>query len=275
MSQNAPNCDHTHDLIPDRVFKIGITLNFVFVLVEIYYGISSRSLALVSDAFHNLTDVFSLLLAWLGYYLSAFPRGKKFSIYAALVNSALLLVGSAYVIKEAIERYQSEQQPVAVTMIVVAFLGFVINLTSAKLFHKDHHHDLNIRSAYLHLMADAAISLGVVLAGIIIYFKDLFWIDPVLSIVISFVIIYSTWSVFRQSVRMLLGHHPEQVDLDAVKEAILQAGVSEIMEIKVQSISTAENSLTARLQPLPNDEQQTKLRKKLKHDFRITKANFY
>ena len=128
------NCDHSHDLIPTRVFKIGIALNLLFVIVEILYGFSSQSLALISDAFHNLADVFGLVLAWMGVLLATSIRGKKFSIYAAVINSSLLLLGSLWVMKEAWERYNSGTQPVASTMIIVAFIGFLINFTSAKLF---------------------------------------------------------------------------------------------------------------------------------------------
>lgn len=274
MNKSAEACDHSHDLIPDRVFKIGIILNLIFVIVEIYYGFNSRSLSLISDAFHNLTDVFSLALAWLGYYLLAFPRFKKFSIYAAVVNSFALLLGSVWVVKEAIERYQTGIEPVATTMIVVAFIGFVINLTSAKLFHKDHHHDLNIKSAYLHLMADAAISLGVVAAGVIIYFKSFLWVDPVISILISLVIIYSSSEVFIHSLKMMSGKTPAHIDLEKVQALLSQFGV-QVSELKVSALSTSECALSGQLQKPVGVDQLQKIKNKLKHDFKISQVDLY
>lgn len=202
------NCGgHSHAMIsePDSIFKIGITLNLLFVFVEFYYGYVVGSLALISDAFHNLTDVFALMIGWLGYSLSKRSKSKKYSLYAAFFNSSVLLVGSFWVIYEAFERLQKPEIPVASTMILVASIGFVINFVSAKLFHKDLHHDLNMKSAYLHLMADAAISLGVALAGVLIYFYSVHWIDPVFSIVISVVIIYGSAKILWESVKQLRG----------------------------------------------------------------------
>ncbi len=260
-------------MINTRVFKIGITLNLVFVAVEIYHGITSFSLALISDAFHNLADVFGLVLAWMGVLLATSIKGKKFSIYAAVINSGLLLIGSLWVIKEAIERYNSGAQPVASTMIIVAFIGFLINLTSAKLFHKDHHHDLNVRSAYLHLMADAAISLGVVVSGIIIYFKGFYQIDPVTSFIISLAVIYITWPLFHEAIDLLQGKTPKQLDTAKIQHTLEHTaeGIS-VSQIKLQALSTAEFSIEAKLNRKLTDEELTKLTRKLKHDYKITKV---
>ncbi len=190
---------------PDRIFKIVISLNLVFVLVEVYFGITHHSLALVSDGVHNLTDVLGLSIAWLGYWLSKKHLTQKFSVYAAFINTSLLLLTSVWIIFAAYERYLSARQPVASTVIIVASIGFFVNFFSAKLFHKDHHHDLNMKAAYLHLMADAAISLGVVVTGIIMYYKSIFWIDPVVSAVIAIIIIFATWKFFKKSLLMLMG----------------------------------------------------------------------
>lgn len=192
---------HNHKLQhePNRIFKIGISLNLLFVFFEIYYGYRVNSLALISDAFHNLTDVFALLLAWLGFYLSQKNKSKKYSLYAAFFNSSVLVLGCVWVIVEAFERFKTGHVPVASTMMIVASIGFVINFISAKLFHVDLHNDLNMKSAYLHLMADAAISLGVVLTGAVIYFFSSSWIDPVVSIVISLIIIVPTIKILKES----------------------------------------------------------------------------
>ena len=205
MTHNHTDHDHYHPEIiePDRVFKIGIFLNLLFVCIEVYFGIVHRSLALVSDGIHNLTDVFGLLIAWLGYVFSKKHSSEKFSIYAAIINTSLLIITSVWLIFEAYKRFHSNQVPVAITIIFVALVGFVINFFTAKLFHKSHHHDLNMKAAYLHLMADAAISLGVVVTGIIIYYKSIFWIDPVVSAVISVIIILTTWGYLKESWLML------------------------------------------------------------------------
>ena len=265
------NCEHSHDLIPTRVFKIGIALNLLFVIVEILYGFSSNSLALISDAFHNLADVFGLMLAWMGVVLATSTRGKKFSIVAAVINSSLLLLGSLWVMKEAWERYNNPIQPQAQTMIIVAFIGFLINLTSAKLFHKDHHHDLNVKSAYLHLMADAAISLGVVFTGVVIFFKSAYWIDPVISFIISIIIIYSTWPLFHEALNMLRGKTPKHIKIQKVQFIIEQTGAF-ANNITIRAISTAEFEVTAKLNRPLTSEEYINLQKKLKHDYKITKV---
>jgi cobalt-zinc-cadmium efflux system protein len=274
MNESHSDCTHNHspDVINTRVFKIGITLNLIFVVIEIIYGISSHSLALISDAFHNLADVFGLVLAWLGVVLATKTKGKKFSIYAALINSGLLLLGSLWVIKEAYERYHENAAPAALTMIVVAFIGFIINLTSAKLFHKDHHHDLNVRSAYLHLMADAAISLGVVITGIIIYYTSLYKIDPVISFIISLVVICGTWPLFREAINLLQGKTPKHLDIIKIKKTIEHQTALTVTEIKVQALSTAEFSVEAKLTKSLSEPETQKLEKILKHDYKITKV---
>lgn len=189
---------HKPEMAIGTIFKISILLNLIFVFIEVYFGLIHQSLALVSDGIHNLTDVLGLIIAWMGYLLSANKATKKLSIYAALVNTGLLILTSVWIIFEAFERYHSGQAPVASTVIIVAAIGFVINFVTARLFHKDQH-DLNLKSAYLHLMADAAISVGVVVSGIIIYFTNIFWIDPAVSVIISIIIIFGTWKFFIEA----------------------------------------------------------------------------
>ena len=214
MSTKKESCDHSHsshsghhhDHNPKdygSIFKVGISLNLFFVLIELYYGYKVGSLSLISDAFHNLTDVFGLLVAWLGYYLTRKSNSKKYSLWASLTNTGFLILSSAWVIKEAVERFNSGHVPAALTMMTVAGIGCVINFTSAKLFHRDLHDDLNMKSAYMHLMADAAISLGVVCTGLIIYVYSIAWVDPVVSAVISIVIIVASVKIFRESIRQL------------------------------------------------------------------------
>lgn len=186
----------------NRLFKLGIGLNLVFVFVELGFGYGVQSLALISDAIHNLTDVFGLLIGWLGYSLSVRKKTKTYSNVTALINSLLLISGSVWVVVEAIERLENPTLPTAWVIIFVAFIGCLINFYTAKLFHS-HQHDLNMKSAYLHLIGDALISVGVVISGILIYYLSLTWIDPVVSIVISIVIALVTWPVLAQAVKAL------------------------------------------------------------------------
>lgn len=278
-SHSNTQCQHDHSpqQVPDHIFKIGISLNLVFVAIEVYFGSSSHSLALISDAVHNLTDVFGLIIAWLGYRLSKKPRAGKYSIYAAVLNTSLLIVTSLWIIVEAYQRYLLQVTPAAMTVIVVAGVGFFINLFSAKLFHQDHHHDLNIKSAYLHLMADAAISLGVVLTGIIIYFKSIFWIDPLISTVISFVIIFGTWSFFKESLFMLLGRTPLTVNVAEVEKCILQeTSIKSVTKIQIWALSTSQNAMKADIQVsmVLTEKQIEKIKHQLWHDFKISSAEF-
>ncbi|MEK6628879.1 MAG: cation diffusion facilitator family transporter [Bdellovibrionota bacterium] len=268
--------DHSSNIATGLVFKIAISLNLIFVFVEIYFGLLHHSLALVSDGIHNLTDVFGLIIAWMGYILSKRKSTKKLSIYAAVINTSLLLISSVWIIFEAYERYFSDQAPVASTVIVVASMGFVVNLFTARLFHKGHQ-DLNIKSAYLHLMADAAISLGVVVTGIVIYYTNVFWIDPVVSAVISVIIIFSAWKYFKESVVMLMGKTPLSINIENVKKSILlQAEVAQITQIKVWALSTSENALIAQIQTSKElSEKQIKdLKHRLFHEFKITSVDF-
>lgn len=281
MNQASGKCDHNHShhsaqVVPDRAFKIGISLNLFFVFVEIYYGVASNSLALISDALHNLTDVFGLVLAWLGIILARKATTKKFSIYAAFINNSLLMLSSIWVICEALERYRAGHIPMAMTMMIVAFIGFLINIFSAKLFHL-HQHDLNVKSAYLHLMADAAVSLGVVITGGIIYYKAVFWVDPAISALISIVIIWGAWGVFKESIILLSGKTPSSVKLDLLRETIIrQPEIQDVQDIKVWALSTSENAMSAKLIASPNlSESQLKaLKHKLFHDFNISEVSF-
>lgn len=278
-AHSHPHCHHDHSFkaVPDRIFKIGIILNLLFVVVEMYFGTTDSSLALISDAVHNLTDVFGLIIAWLGYRLSKKPGAGKYSIYAAVLNTGLLLVTSIWIIIEAYQRYLLQITPVASTVIVVASIGFFINLFSAKLFQHEHHHDLNIKSAYLHLMADAAISLGVVVTGIIIYFKSIFWIDPLVSAIISIIIIFGTWSFFKESLLMLFGKTPQAINVDGVKKCILrESDIKSVSEIKIWALSTSENAIKAKIQTsaVLTEQQLKKIKHQLRHDFKIASTEF-
>lgn len=201
--------DHAHDHDasqfenPDHLFKVGIALNLVFVFVELGFGYGVQSLALISDAIHNLTDVFGLLIGWLGFSLSVRKKSKTYSNVTALINSLFLIMGSVWVIAEAVERLKHPSLPTAWVVIVVALIGCLINFYTAKLFH-NHQHDLNMKSAYLHMLGDALISVGVVVSGLVIYFFAAPWIDPAVSLIISVIIMFATWPVLSQAYKALL-----------------------------------------------------------------------
>lgn len=268
---------HEEPIDPDRIFKIGILLNLLFVGIEIYFGITGKSLALVSDGVHNLTDVFGLTFAWVGYLFSKRAATKKYSIYAAFTNTSLILLTSAWITIEAFRRYHSGETPVALTMISVAFVGLLINFFTAKLFHKGHHHDLNMKSAYLHLMTDAAVSLGVVIAGIVIYYTGITWVDPLISGIISVIIFITTWSYFRDALNMLAGKKPLAIKDQAVKDSIMkQTEISEVTAIKIWNLSTSELALRADIHVavLLKDEQINHIKHRLFHDFKMTEVTF-
>lgn len=202
---------HTFDK-PTRAFQIAICINFLFVLIEFYYGSISKSLALTADAGHNLGDVLGLLAAWLGYVLMNVKTSHRFSLefkkisaLIAFVNSLALIIGSIWIAVEALEKYQNpSQQQNALIMIFVAAIGIVINFSTAMLFHKQQH-DINAKSAYLHLLADAAVSMGVVVSGVLIYFKNWNFMDPIISVVIAAVIFYGSFSILKESFLLLIG----------------------------------------------------------------------
>lgn len=268
---------HTSGSDPGRIFKIGILLNLLFVGIEIYFGLTGNSLALVSDGVHNLTDVFGLTFAWVGFLFSKRAATKKFSIYAAFTNTSLILLTSVWITIEAFKRYHANETPVALTMISIAFVGLLINFFTAKLFHKDHHHDLNMKSAYLHLMTDAAVSLGVVVTGIIIYYTGVTWIDPLISGIISVIIIFTTWTYFKESLNMIAGNRPGSISDEAVKKSIMkQEKISDVSNIQIWSISTSEIAMTAEIRVTTelNAEQINHIKHRLFHDFKMTEITF-
>ena len=240
---------------PGRAFQISIVFNLIFVGIEFYYGFVSQSLSLFGDALHNLGDVFALALSWLGFYLSR-TKGtdklsfgfKKFSILAAFFNAFTLIVTSGYIIFEAIKRFQNPQAQNSLIIMAVAGVGFVINLSTALLFHKDHKHDLNIKSAYLHLLGDALVSLGVVLAGAIIYYKHWLYVDPVVSVIIAAVILAGTWGLFKESIILLMNGVPQQISYPKLSHFLKSyRGVSQLVDLKVWAVSTSEFAMTAKL----------------------------
>ncbi|MGN6755820.1 MAG: cation diffusion facilitator family transporter [Thermomicrobiales bacterium] len=238
-----------------RAFAIGMALNIGFVIIEAVYGKLAGSLALVADAGHNLSDVLGLGLAW-GAAVLAQRRPtvrrtyglRRTSILAALANAIILLVAVGGIAWEAIRRLQTPDHVGGVTVIWVAAIGIVVNIGTALLFLRGRHTDLNIRGAFLHMAADAAVSLGVVLAGIAIVLTGQGWIDPAVSLAIVVVILAGTWGLLRDSVNLALDAVPEQIDVAAV-ESYLRAlpQVQDVHDLHIWAMSTTETALTAHL----------------------------
>src|SRR4051812_16846276 len=249
---------HSHSHAPasfDRAFLIGITLNTGFVIVEAVYGFLANSLALLADAGHNLGDVLGLLLAWAAASLAKrlpsarFTYGmKRTPILASIVNAMLLLVASGAIVFEAVQRLQSPTPVDETTVIWVAFIGILVNGATALGFMAGRKSDLNIRGAFLHMVADAVVSLGVVLSGLAVLYTGWLWIDPAVSILVALVIVVGTWSLLKESVSLSLDAVPSNVDRAAI-EAYLASlpGVSEVHDLHIWPMGTTEVALTAHL----------------------------
>ena len=274
---------HTHAPADfGRAFLIGIGLNTVFVVAEVIYGTLAKSLALVADAGHNASDVLGLLLAW-GAYLAARRRPssrhtyglRRSSILASLTNAVLLLVALGAIAWEAIQRFSQPAPVVGGTVIWVALLGIAINGITAYLFASGRKGDLNLRGAFQHMFADALVSAGVVVAGVVILFTGWNWLDPLVSLVLAAVILYGTWGLLRESLDLALDAVPESVDLNEVRSFLTtQPGVTGVHDLHVWGMSTPETALTVHLvvpDGLPDDRLQH-LRHELHHQFGVEHA---
>jgi cobalt-zinc-cadmium efflux system protein len=248
---------HSHAHTPTnfgKAFLFAIGLNSIFIAVEVFYGLVSHSTALLSDATHNFGDVLGLLIAWGAYNLSSknpthkFTYGFKSStILATAINGMFLLVATGAILWEAISRIFNPSPVDGTVVIVVATIGIIINSLSAYLLSKGGK-DINIKGAYLHLVSDALVSVGVVVAGIVITLTNFIYIDPIVSIVISFVIIYSTWGLFKEGVRLALQAVPSGIELQKVREFLLaQENIKEVHDLHIWAIGTTDTALTAHL----------------------------
>jgi len=249
---------HAHVHAPasfNRAFAIGIGLNAAFVAIEAFYGWQINSLALLAAAGHNLSDVAGLVLAW-GASLAGKVRPsmrntygfKRVSILAAFANALLLLVAMGSLAWEALGRFNAPVPTQGVTVMVVAGIGIVINTATALLFMKGSEHDMNIRGAFLHMAADALVSLGVVIAGALTLKFGWNWLDPAVSLAIAAIIVVGTWGLFRQSMHLLFDGVPDQIDLKAVQSYLAsRPGVDRVHDLHVWAMGTSEVALTAHL----------------------------
>ena len=238
-----------------RTFVITIFLNLVFVGVEFAYGFIANSTALIADAGHNISDVLGLLLAWGAVILARRQPNKRYtyglrstSILAALANAMLLLFACGAIAWEAVHRFSQPPAIAGLTVSIVAAIGIVINGLSALLLMKGSKGDLNIRSAYLHMVADTAVSLAVVITGLVMLYSKWYLLDPIMSLVIVVVIVISTWGLLRDSLQLAMNAVPAHIDAPAIDAYLCQLeGVTDIHDLHIWGLSTTENALTVHL----------------------------
>jgi len=250
---------HDHGHAPPRqmtaAFAIGMALNILFVIVGVVAGLAAHSTALLADAAHNLGDVLGLGMAWGATILANRARTtrrtyglRRTTILAALGNGGLVLFAVGGVAWEAIHQLQAPPKVEGGVVALVAALGVVINAGAAMLFAKGREGDVNIRGAYLHLMADAAVSAGVVVSGLLVWKTGIAWIDPATSLIVSVVILFGTWKLLRETIDLLLDAVPERIDPAAVEAYLASVpGVTSVHDLHIWSMSTTEAALTAHL----------------------------
>ena len=273
--------DHSHSRANfNAAFAIGIALNTAYVLFEAIFGVIGHSLALLADAGHNLSDVLGLLLAWGASAMSrSLPTKRRTyglrgsSILAALFNAIFLLLSVGAIVWEALRRFKAPAEVAANTIIWVSLVGIAINTGTALMFRSGRERDLNIRGAFLHMAADAAISAGVVIAGFIILWTGSYWIDPVVSLLISAIIIWGTWDLLRESTNLALQAVPRNIETEKVERYLAQLpGVAKVHDLHIWAMSTTETALTVHLvKPDGNidDELLARVCDDLQHDFQI------
>ena len=250
--------DHHHHVLSDElglIFGISIALNLGFVLIETVFGFISHSMALLADAGHNFSDVLGLAAAWGANVLAARQPSARYtyglrssSILAALLNAIILLIAVGGIVVEAVQRLIAPSPVGGVTIVVVACAGVLVNGAAAWLLGRRQHGDLNVQSAFAHMLGDALVSVGVALSGAVILWSGWLWVDPAVSIVVSIVIVFGTWRLLRRSLDMALQAVPAGIDPGAVRVHLLQvSGVSEVHDLHIWPMSTTTTALTAHL----------------------------
>ena len=266
---------HVDAVALSRAFVIGIVLNVLFVIIEFVAGLVVDSVGLMSDAGHNLSDVASLALAMAALKLSqrhstrCYTYGyKKSTVLISLVNAVILLVAVGFILAESIDKLLNPQPVEGLTVIWVASAGIVVNALTALLFMKDRKHDLNVRGAFLHMAADALVSVGVVVSGVIIMLTGWWIVDSIVGIAIAVVILVSTWSLLSQSLRLSMDGVPESVDYDKVVEAMKNdSEVRDVHHVHIWAISTTETAITAHV-VIDDAEHMETVKQRLKQTLR-------
>lgn len=279
MSHDHGHHHHGEGISHGKAFAIGIALNIIFVGVEITYGLIANSSALLADAGHNASDVMSLIFAWTAAWLATLkPRGKysygfrKSTILASLWNAVLLFVAVGFIAWDAIGKLEHPEPVAGKQVMIVAGIGILINTITALLFIKGQKEDINIKGAFLHMAADAAVSLGVVVAGLLITLTGYQWIDPVMSFIIIAVILWGTWKLFIDSVNLSLDAVPGGIDIEKVRKRLSEIeGVEDVHDLHIWAISTTTSALSAHLVIPENqtDEMIGKIQDILKKEFNI------
>jgi cobalt-zinc-cadmium efflux system protein len=276
---------HHHHAPADynRAFGIGISLNLAFVVIEIVFGLLADSLALLADAGHNISDVLSLLLAWGASHLAGWRPTvrrtygyRRATILASVVSSIMLLMAMGGIAWEAWGRFGVFSPVDGVTMILVAGLGVIINGLTAWLLFSGSSQDLNIKAAFLHMTADAGVSLGVVIGGVGILTLNWLWLDPVITLIIVAIIVITTWGVFRDSVDLAFDAVPRNIDPEQVRSYLGGLpGVQAVHDLHIWAMSTTETALTAHLiipSGLESDEFLHNAAEELQNSFNIAHA---
>ncbi len=273
------NHTHSHGNSYNKAFAIGIGLNITFVAVEVFYGLSANSSALLADAGHNASDVLSLVFAWFAIWLATKkPKGKytygfkKTTILISVINALLLFAAVVAIAWDAIGKFRNPQPVAGTQVMIVAGIGVVINTITALMFVGGQKNDLNIKGAFLHMAADAAVSLGVVVSGLLIIKTGLQWIDPLMSFVIIIVILWGTLRLFMESIRLSLDAVPRDIDIEEVTSAIKNTiGVENLHDLHLWAMSTTENAMSAHIiAPYANhDELLKELQNILSNKFNI------
>lgn len=274
---------HAHSHAPqsfNKAFGIAVALNLTFTLCQIFYAFVANSMSLMADAAHNFGDVFGLMLAWGANWLLTLPARKRYSygykrttILAALTNALILVATSALITYESIYKLMHLTHVNEFIVIVVAVIGIIINGSTAMLFMKGAHDDLNIKGAFIHLLGDALISIGVVIAAIAIYYTGWVWLDPLMGLFIVSIILIGTWGLLRDSVRLILDAVPHHIDQQGVQAFLQQLpGVKTVHDLHIWGLSTKEIALTAHL-VMPehklSDADYKKINEMLKTQYRI------
>jgi cobalt-zinc-cadmium efflux system protein len=249
------NHSNNRDIKLGNAFKAGITINIIFITVEALFGFFSNSMALIADAGHNLSDVLALVFSWFAIILSQrlptlkFTYGfRRSTILIALLNTILMLAAVAFIIYETVQRLNNPVRIDANNVMIVAAIGIAVNAVTAWLFMKGKKHDLNIRSAFIHFVADALVSLGVVLAGVIMVFTGIQWIDSLVSFVIIAVILYSSYNLLIDSVNLALDAVPENIKIEDVREYLSKLShVTGVHDLHIWALGTTDTALTVHI----------------------------